>query len=99
MIFPCCRSCTRTTPRIVRARNALLIAASEVPTGSAMSERDMGRYISFTSLPLASELLQHLKQQCQLRDRVLVRQHKRMVLNLPQLTIQLGDYVKLQCCI
>ena len=45
------------------------------------------------------ELLQHLKKQCQLRDRVLARQHKRMVLRLPQLMTQLGDDVKLKDCV
>jgi hypothetical protein len=42
-------------------------------------------------LPLGEfELLQQLKEQCQLRDRVPGRQHKSVVLGLPQLMTQLG---------
>src|SRR5215475_11363264 len=45
------------------------------------------------------DLCKHLKEQCQLRDRVLARQHKRMALSLPQLMTQLGDHVKFEGCV
>jgi hypothetical protein len=56
-------------------------------------------YLVHLLAPGEFELLQHLKEQCQLRDRVLARQHKRMALGLPQLMTQLGDDVKLQGCV
>jgi hypothetical protein len=56
-------------------------------------------YLLHRLTPGEFELLHHLKEQCQLRDRVLARQHKRMALSLPQLMAQLGDDVKLQGCV
>src|SRR5471030_1051439 len=52
MIFRCCRSRLLMMPRVVKPRNALLTASSDIPRYSAMSDRFIGRYISVVRSPM-----------------------------------------------